>query len=165
MFATIAFALSIINIFILVNKPVRASRPATIVLITFACLALLLSRTVALGTEARNHIHLTEKGNVDAHGMAHAMVEHSTGQLIGTHRILAKANKSSIPVDALKAVERSQQASPNTGDSDTEAHENFLDETRVNDDSGPDFTELERVARPPNLNGTFIVSTHRGESW
>lgn len=165
MFAMIAFALSSFNVFVLASKPIHTSRPVTISLAAFACVSLLMSHTAALGNEARNHISISLKGSAKAQGIASGGLKHSAGQLLGTHRILAVTNKTSIPVDALKAVERSQQALPNSGDLDTEAHENSLDETRVSNESSSDFVEPEREARLPDLNRTFIVNTHRGESW
>lgn len=165
MFAVIAFALSSISVFVIASKPVRTSRPATIGLVIFACLSLFMSHSAASGNEARNHISISEKGDAKAHGTTGGVPKQSTGQLVSTHRMSAITNKTSIPVDALKAVERSQQALPNTGDLDTEAHENSLDETRVSDGSDSDYVELGQGAKPPNLNGTFIVNTHRGESW
>lgn len=75
-----------------------------------------------------------------------------------------KSNDSALPVNVLKAVERSQQASP-IGDVDTEAHENSIDETRRSEEEHLEADEFDREMRPPNLNGTFIVNTHNGESW
>lgn len=75
-----------------------------------------------------------------------------------------ESRNTAHPVNALKAVERSQRASPNAGDADTEAHENSIDETRIQKESDGSI-ELSRHTKPPNLNGTFIVNTHATESW
>lgn len=162
-FASIAFILSLLNIIILYHKPILLSRPATILLLTFTCVALLVSRTALLGTEARKQVNSPEQSSLYMQRILNGH-SRSSAVLTSTNRML-KPEGSSRPVDALKAVERSQHALPNTGDVDTEAHENKLDETRVSDERSKDWMSLEREELPPNLNGTFIVTTHRGESW
>lgn len=161
LFALAAFGLSLLNVLILSRAPIRVSRPTTILLLTFACLSLMISRTVALGDEARVHVSLAQEHS------SRFQVAGSVGQIASfpsTAPRMLKSNDTALPVDALKAVERSQQALPNAGDVDTEAHENSIDETRFADESAA-MDDSDRGTEPPNLNGVFIVNTHTGESW
>lgn len=74
------------------------------------------------------------------------------------------------PVDAVRAVERSQKAMPNAGDSEAEDWENRLDETR---DEGGTATAATAAGKDAGVvrtggslrNGTFIVDTFMSESW
>lgn len=160
-FAMIAFALSLGNVLALSRTPVRVSRRTTVLILFSSWFILLICRSVAFTEEASQHV--PKAGNIEQHFRNFDLASHAKSSFDAV-KIPMETGNTAHPVNALTAVERSQHASANAGDADTEAHENSIDETRVGKESH-DFNAFDRHVKPPNLNGTFIVNTHVTESW
>lgn len=163
LFALASFFISLANVHIQSRNPARVSRPTTATLLILASISLLFSRTTALGNEPQVHVVLNEdEGVMQRSSLRNPL--NPPKQLVVDSAPRRKRDVNDLPVNALEAVERIQRALPNAGDVATEAHENSLDETRDTGE-GNFLKGIEKTARPPNLNGTFIVNTHTAESW
>lgn len=159
-FALGAFLLSLLQITFLIRKVDRISHVGMVLLFIFTAFFLVTSRMVALNNKGATRAQIGQivlKPTPKKPSPIPSLTSPDQGTLMPS-----KLN-SAATVNALRAVELSQLAHPHSGDVDTEAKENVLDETRII--STVERPLAQEPKRPPNLKGTFIINTHRGESW